>query len=69
MILKKFMECIRKMYTENYSSVLNQIIGKKIPCAYFSSAPVEDALKVVVDLKKNFNVGHLITITPPPYVY
>ena len=66
MILKNFVKCIRKMYTENYSSVINQLISKKIPCAYFSSTPVDTALKVVMDFKKNFNIGHLVTIIPPP---
>ena len=64
--LEKFVECVQKMYSENYSAVINRLIVQKIPCAYFSLQPFDFARKVIMDLKKNFNIDYLITITPPP---
>ena len=63
-ILKSFVKCIEKMYTENYSTEISRLINEKVPGAYFSSASVDAALKVVMDLKNNFNIDYLITISP-----
>ena len=67
--MEQFIKCISQMNKVRYDYVIKEIEDKKIPCAFFSSAPVESALdfiKNLTTLNININVQQLITVNTPP---
>ena len=66
--MKKFVELIQRVHQERFSIVMGKIIAEKIPVAFLSLAPIEQAVDIVNKLRtNNLNIKMLITIdsTPP----
>ena len=67
--MKKFVELIKRVHQERFSVVMNRIVAEKIPVAFLSIAPIEQAIELVKNLRaQNLNIDNLITITPPPSI-
>ena len=65
--MKKFVELIQRVHKERFSVVMNKIITEKIPVAFLSLAPIEQAVGIVNQLRsQGANVTTLIIPTPPP---
>ncbi len=67
--MKKFVELIQRVHKERFSVVMNKIAAEKIPVAFLSLAPINDAIQIVNNLRgQGANVTTLITIDPntPP---
>lgn len=65
--MKKFVELIRRVHQERFSVVMNRIVAEKIPVAFLSIAPIEQAIELVKNLRaQNLNIDTLITTPPPP---
>ena len=65
--MKKFIELIRRIHQERFSVVMNKIVAEKIPVTFLSVAPLEQAVDIVKNLRKqNLNVTNLITSQAPP---
>ena len=65
--MKKFVELIKRVHQERYSVVINKILAEKIPVAFLSIAPLENAIATVQNLRsQGVNVTNLITVSQPP---
>ncbi len=65
--MKKFLELIQRMHRERYSVVINRLVAEKIPVAFLSVAPLENAVDTVKDLRaQGLNITTLVTISTPP---
>ena len=67
--MQKFIELIQRIHQERFSVVMNKIVGEKIPVAFLSVAPLEQAVEFVKNLRKqNLNITNLIALSqaPPP---
>ena len=65
--MKKFVELIQRIHQERFQVVMNKITAEKIPVAFLSVAPLEDAVGIVKNLRaQNLNVINLITHPYPP---
>ena len=61
--MKKFVELIQRVHQERFSIVMGKIIAEKIPVAFLSLAPIEQAVDIVNKLRtNNLNIKMLITI-------
>ena len=68
--MKKFVELIKRVHQERYSVVINKILAEKIPVAFLSIAPLENAVATVHNLRsQGVNVTNLITISQPPPIF
>ena len=68
--LEKFIKLIEDIHKEKFDNVMNKIVAEKIPVAFFSVAPFEEAVEIVKNLRKqNLNVADLITTTNAPPLY
>lgn len=68
--MKKFVELIKRVHQERYSVVINKILAEKIPVAFLSIAPLENAVATVKNLRaQGMNVTNLITVAPPPPIF
>ena len=66
--MKNFVELIQRVHQERFSVVMSKIITEKIPAAFLSLAPIDDAVEIVENLRKqSINIKTLVTIdsTPP----
>ena len=64
--MKKFVEFIQHVHQERFTVVMTKIVGKKIPVAFLSILPIEQAIATVKDLRaRNLNIDNLITFSPP----
>lgn len=67
--MKNFVKLIQQVHEERFSVVMNKIIGRKLPIAFLSVAPIAQAIEVTKNLRaQGMNVANLIVIdnTPPP---
>lgn len=65
--MEKFIELIEQIHKERFDAVMNKIVAEKIPVAFFSIAPLENAVEVVKNLREqNLNVATLISSQAPP---
>lgn len=67
--MKNFVKLIQQVHEERFSVVMNKIVGRKLPVAFLSVAPIVQAVEVVKNLRaQGLNVANLIVIdaTPPP---
>lgn len=65
--LKKFIELIQRVHQERYSVVIQRIAKEKIPVAFLSVNPVQNAIEIVKNLRsQGLNITNLISPTPPP---
>ena len=65
--MKKFVELIKRVHQERFSVVINKILAEKIPVAFLSIAPFENAVATVQNLRQQgLNITNLDTIFPPP---
>lgn len=67
--MKKFVELIQRVHKERFSVVMNKILTEKIPVAFLSIAPINNAIQIVNQLRgQGFNIKTLITldVAPPP---
>ncbi len=65
--MKKFIELVKRMHSERYSVTINKIISEKIPVAFLTIAPIENALAIIKDMRnQGLVVDNLITLHPPP---
>ena len=61
--MKNFVELIQRVHQERFSVVMSKIINEKIPAAFLSLAPIEQAVDIVNKLRtNNLNIKMLITI-------
>ena len=69
--MEKFIELIEKIHKERFDVVMNEIVAKKIPVAFLSVSPLENAVETVKNLRRqNLNITNLITLSnPPPQIY
>ncbi len=67
--MDRFIKLIERVHKERYSVVMNKMIAEKIPVAFFSLAPINNAVDIVNKFRNSgVNVTTLITIedsTPP----
>ena len=67
--MKKFVELIQRMHNERYSVVLDKIVAEKIPVAFLTILPIDQAIEKVKDLRaRNLNIDNLITFSHPPAI-
>ena len=67
--MKKFVELIKRMHNERYSVVLNKVVAEKIPVAFLTILPIDQAIEKVKDLRaRNLNIDNLITFSHPPAI-
>ena len=65
--MKNFVELIQRVHQERFSVVMSKIINEKIPAAFLSLAPIEQAVDIVNKLRSNnLNIQMLITIDSTP---
>ena len=65
--MKKFVELIQRVHQERYSVVMSKIITEKIPVAFLSISPIQNAIAIVENLRsQGLNITNLISLTPPP---
>lgn len=65
--MKKFVELIQRVHQERFSVVINKIITEKIPVAFLSLAPIEQAIGIADQiLSQGVNISNLITLSTPP---
>lgn len=67
--MKKFVELIERVHKERFSVVMNKIVAEKIPVAFLSLDPINNAIQIVQNLRgSGANVTTLITLdsAPPP---
>lgn len=65
--MKKFIELVKRMHSERYSVTINKIISEKIPVAFLTIAPIENALAIIKDMRnQGLVVDNLITLQNPP---
>ena len=66
--MKKFVELIERAHKERFSVVMNKIVAEKIPVAFLSIAPIEQAIEIVKNLRKQqLNIKELVTVNPPHF--
>ena len=67
--MKKFVELIKRVHQERFPVVMNRIVAEKIPVAFLSVAPIEQAIGIVKNIRaQNVNIDNLITTTLPQNV-
>ena len=66
--MKKFVELIQRVHQERFSVVRNKILAEKIPVAFLSLAPINNAIQTVNKLREQggVNIKTLITLDAPP---
>ena len=64
--MKKFIELIERVHKERFSVVMGKIIAEKIPVAFLSLAPIEQASRNVASLIANSNINIKTLITNQP---
>ena len=65
--MERFIELIEQIHKERFDAVINKIVAEKIPVAFLSIAPLENAVEVVKNLRaQNLNVATLLNPIPPP---
>ena len=65
--MKKFVELIQRIHQERFPVVMNKIVAEKIPVAFLSIAPIEQAIEIVKNLREQqLNIKELVTVNPPP---
>ena len=66
--MKKFVELIQRVHKERFSVVINKILAEKIPVAFLSLAPINNAIQTVNKLREKggVNIKTLITLDAPP---
>ena len=65
--MKKFVELIQRVHQERFSVVMNKIAAEKIPVAFLSLSPINNAIEMVNHLRgQGANINMLITIDPAP---
>ena len=67
--MENFIKLIENIHKERFDVVMNKIVAEKIPVAFLSVAPLEQAVELVKNLRKqNLNITNLITLSqaPPP---
>ena len=64
--MEKFIELIEQIHKERFDAVINKIVAEKIPVAFLSIAPLENAVEIVKNLRaQNLNVATLLNPIPP----
>ena len=69
--MKRFVELIRNVSKEQYTYVVENLMAKRIPVAFLSLVPINDAIQKVSQIRaRGLNVTTLIVTdtTPPPDV-
>ena len=65
--MERFIELIEQIHKERFDAVINKIVAEKIPVAFLSIAPLENAVEIVKNLRaQNLNVATLIASQAPP---
>ena len=60
--MKNFVNLIQQVYAENFSTVMNKIITKKIPVAFLSLQSIDNAVETVKNLRaQGLNITNLFT--------
>ena len=69
--MENFIKLIENIHKERFDVVMNKIVAEKIPVAFLSVAPLEQAVELVKNLRKqNLNITNLITLSNlPPQIY
>ena len=67
--MKKFVELIERVHKERFSVVMNKIVTEKIPVAFLSTAPLQNSVINVKNMRaKGLNIVDLIvTDSAPPH--
>ena len=59
--LKKFIELIQRVYQERYFVVIQKILNQKIPVAFLTVDPIQNAIANVKNLRsQGLNITNLI---------
>ena len=67
--MKKFIDLIKRIHQEKFSTVANKIVAEKIPTTFLSVFPMVKSIEVVKNLRnQGLNITNLITTTPTPYI-
>ena len=67
--MENFIKLIENIHKERFDVVMNKIVAEKIPVAFLSVSPLEQAVELVKNLRKqNLNITNLIALSqaPPP---
>lgn len=63
--MKNFIKLVETAHKERFKVVANRLIDEKIPVAFLSVSSFENAVAMVRENKKWFNITNLITTAPP----
>ena len=65
--MKNFVKLIKQVHEERFVVALNKIVTKKIPVAFLSVAPINQAVDMVNNFcKEGLNIKTLFVIDSPP---
>ena len=67
--MKNFVKLIQQVHEERFSVVMDKITALKIPVAFLSTAPIDQAVDLVKNLRnQGMNITNLLVndTTPPP---
>ena len=67
--MKNFVKLIQQVHEERFSAVMNRIGARKIPVAFLSIAPINQAVEITKNLRaQGLNITRLFVIdnNPPP---